>query len=345
MSIYTMEERKRRWVDFLDMKSPVKQVFLVEYYDEGTPARPMLWRDKKKERIEWAWQMYNQMLEHVQWLRDDSLPFLDNLTGTEIFAEAFGCKVHRPSDNNPFALAMIHSAAEVSKVKVPRLEDSSLVLLFEIADELQARAGKGALLKPPDMQSPIDIASLIWDKNDFYIALIEEPEAVKELAGKVKELLTAFLDEWFRRYGTEFIAHFPNYYMPKGITLSEDEVGVINGDMFMEFCLPELSDLSERYGGIGMHCCANAQHQWENFKKIPNLRLLNFVQPEEVLRDAYQCFADHVPQMHSWNGNGESWTWPQSYPKGAHVVLQTRANTKDEALFLSEKLWKACGRE
>ena len=38
----------------------------------------------------------------------------------------------------------------------------------------------------------------------------------------VKELMFEFLDEWFRRYGPSFMAHYPAYYMPNGITMSED---------------------------------------------------------------------------------------------------------------------------
>lgn len=55
----------------------------------------------------------------------------------------------------------------------------------------------------PDVQTPMDIAALIWDKNYFFAAMIEEPEAVKELAHKVSRLYFAFFDEWFRRYGAE----------------------------------------------------------------------------------------------------------------------------------------------
>ena len=88
---------------------------------------------------------------------------------------------------------------------------------------------------------------------------MESPQAVKELADKVKQLLTAFLDEWFRRYGREHIAHHPDYFMDGGWTVSEDEAGVVNQEMFAEFFLPELNALSDRYGGIGIHCCANSR--------------------------------------------------------------------------------------
>ena len=76
--------------------------------------------------------------------------------------------------------------------------------------------------------------------------------------GLTGEILTAFLDEWFARYGDEYIAHHPDYYMSKGMTLSEDEIGACGTDVFESMFLPELVSLSEYYGGIGIHCCGPA---------------------------------------------------------------------------------------
>ena len=338
-----VRERVQRWRDFLSPGKPSSHLFRMNYAPDNI-ERPLPWPDKKAERIEWAWRTYERHLSRAAWLRDDSVPCLFPYTGTEIFAEAFGCQVHRPTDNMPFALPRIRRAEEVARLPVPEVSATPLAMLFEIADELRRRAGDGALMKLVDVQSPMDIASLIWDKNSFYVALAEEPEAVRELAAKVKELLVAFLDEWFARYGTEFIAHYPDYYMPQGITLSEDEVGVVSREMFVEMFLPELAELSDRYGGIGVHCCANARHQWDGIARIPNLKVLNLVQPPGELRDAYAFFARRTAQFHSWFGDGPAWTWPALYPEGARVVMEVSANSRDEALELSERLWAACGR-
>ncbi len=266
-------------------------------------------------------------------------------TGTEIFAEAFGCKVHRPENAMPFALPLISSASQVAGLKVPELSTSSLAYLFDIGDELRRRAGDDALMRIVDVQSPMDIAALIWNKSDFYVAMIDSPEAVRELAHKVSDLLTSFLDEWFSRYGREFMGHFPNYYVPYGVTLSEDEVGVVNAEIFEQLFLPELSMLSERYGALGMHCCANSRHQWEGFLHIPNLRLLNLAQPQEIMDEAYEFFAPHVVQMHTGYVVDPVWSWPAKKPAGSRIVIEVTATTRDEALELSDKLWTATGRE
>ena len=37
------------------------------------------------------------------------------------------------------------------------------------------------------------------------------------------------------------------------------------GEKIDEFCLPELIELSNTFGGVGLHCCANAQHQFAQY--------------------------------------------------------------------------------
>jgi len=341
MSPDTLAQRKARWCAHLDGQPG--HLFTINFTPDA-PAWVWPWPSLRRERLNSAWEQYAHQRERMDWLRDDTIPHLALHTGTEIFAEAFGCRVVRPEDNMPFALPLITDASEVAGVRVPELSASSLAYLFDMMDELRQRAGDDAVMKLVDIQSPMDIAALIWDKNDFYPAMLEAPEAVHELAAKVAQFQVTFLDEWFARYGRELVAHYPTYYLPFGLTLSEDEVGVVNTAMFVEFFLPELEALSQRYGALGMHCCADAVHQWDNFLRIPNLRVLNFVQPEEVVRSAFRYFAGNVVQMHCWSGDGPCETWPAQYPAGSRFIIEASAATREEALALSEQLWTACGR-
>jgi hypothetical protein len=337
MTTNIISARKERWLRAYAQQEGPGRLFLINYAPDARP-RPWPWPTNIPERIEYAWQEYERACARAEWLDDDALPCLHVFTGTEIFAEAFGCPIHRADDNMPFAMPLIHDASEVGRLRVPEISNSTLAPFFDIADELRRRGGADALLKIIDLQSPLDIAALIWDKNDFYMAMVESPEAVQELAGKVTELLTAFLDTWFARYGKEFIAHFPAYYMPAGITLSVDEVGVVNAEMFDEFFLPELAALSARYGAIGIHCCANSRHQWENFLRVPDLRVLNICQPEDVTRESWSFFASHLWQMPGRAESGPAWTWPDQYPGNARMIMEIPAASREEAVEIVERL-------
>lgn len=293
-----IEKRKQNWVDFYDLCSPVNRLLVVDY-TKDFPQPPPLWWEKQKEREEWAYLRYMMQLENMEKLCDNTVPYLSMITGTEIFAEAFGCKVHKPDNNTPFALPLIKNVSEWYKIKVPKYEDTKLVNLFEMADHLKARAGKDALLSLPDIQTPVDVAALIWEKSDFYASMFEEEEAVKELSCMIKEFMFSFLDEWFRRYGKEHIAHYPEYYMPYGITISEDEIGIVSSDMYKEYFREELHEFAAHYGAIGIHCCAASDHQWDNLKEVPNLKVLNFVRNEEDTKKAVKFFGDVTAQYHT----------------------------------------------
>jgi hypothetical protein len=351
--VSSIDARKKRWNDFMVMDGENRFMVVVDF-EGNIPPRPPLWPDKKRERIDWVIKRYEDLSQRAQWLNDDMIPHIDMLTGTEIFAEAFGCKVYRPEGEMPFARPLVHNAAEAIKLKIPEVENSSLSQLFEIADGIKAATGGNGVMRLPDIQSPMDIAALIWDKNDFYAALLEEPEAVKELAGKVLSLLTAFLDKWFDRYGHDFIAHFPFYYMASGLTLSEDECGSVSPGIFKEFFLPELSLLSQRYGCLGMHCCADSRHQWDHFLQIPNLKFLNLIQPGEIVNEAVTFFAGHLAQDHSEVVNRSkkeryfkgrpAWEWPKMVPNGVHMVLHAAVSTREEAIDMCNRFNDACGR-
>jgi len=334
-----LEEKKRRHINFYDPRSDTKRLFHIHTAkDREANPQPMVWKENRQKRVDWAAKNYEVSMNKLSWLNDDFIPFASCTTGTEIFAEAFGCEVVKPADTNPFAIPFITKSSEISKLKIPKLEDSPLYELFGMADELRAKCGADALLGLPDVQTPMDIAALIWDKNYLFIAMVEEPEAVKELAHKISVLYCAFFDEWFNRYGKEFIAHHPDYYMPAGLTVSEDEIGSVGAEIYDELFLPELNNISNRYGGIGIHCCANASHQWAGLKKINGLKLLNLAQPHDTIVESSKFFAGHTAMYPSWDGVGDRETWFSQLDADAHVLLDFTVPGDDEAKTLCEKI-------
>ena len=328
-----LDRRIERWRRVYEPDSAPMALYTIDWYDGVAP--PAILEDNLVERRENALRRYEIEVDRLDWLCDDTIPCLWPRTGTQQFAEAFGCDVHYYKENtNPAARPLIETIEEAAALKTPPWADTPLAEIFETADWLRERAGADALMRTPDIQSPMDVAALIWEKMTFFPALITDPEAVLELIDKTMALITEFLDDWFERYGAAHVAHFPAYYMEGGLTLSEDEIGMISPEMFDQFCLPSLTSLSERYGGIGIHCCADSRHQWDNFAKVPGLRLLNLSQPKDTIDEAYEHFADVCVQMH----NGQGVIWTNDRPKRTRVVLQANARDRDHAMELADKM-------
>lgn len=232
---------------------------------------------------DWVPDIAEHYATQVGWLEeldDDTVPVAHLTTGTHLYAAAFGCPVHEYEDTNPAALPIVTCATEADAIPEPDLWSCpGLVRVFELGHAVQAELGEDVWLGPPDIQTGFDTAALIWDKSDFYAALIAEPAAVHRLVGKCARLLSSFLAELRREFPRMVPAHCPRLWAPPdlGWWVSNDECGAFGTEVFREFCLPEMVELSERFGSFGMHCCADAEHQFPAFREIPNFYAFNRV--------------------------------------------------------------------
>jgi hypothetical protein len=228
-------------------------------------------------------QVHHQAVKYHRQVGDDGLPVLRLETGTHIFAAAFGSPVKVFPNTNPCALPWIGSVDDLDRVPdVDVFSSPILMRVFELARILRKQLGNEVTLGPCDLQSGFDTACLVFDKAEMFMAMHggdEERAAVKRLTGKCARTLKQFLTEFRREFGEVSPCHCPGTWVPSqlGPWLSNDECGAMSTATFEEFCLPELVDLAETFGGLGMHCCADAEHQFASFKKIPGFYGFNRV--------------------------------------------------------------------
>ena len=340
--IKTIEDRKQKWMRFLNGGGDERTMYIIEAHGDGGAApgpRPLPKPWLIKERIDWAYENYNMQMEKAEWLADDALPALSPYTGTEIFAEAFGCAVHYPDNDMPFALPKYAAAKDARSLKLPGVHDTPLTNIFEIARRLRQKAGSGAVMQLPDIQSPADIAALILNKEEFYVAMAEDPQLILDMIGKAERLLCEFLDEWFSEFGRSYIAHYPPYYMEGGVTLSEDEVGAFGRPMFDAYVLDTLNGLSEKYGGIGIHCCAHSEHQWDNFKKVKGLKLLNLNNRIDFIKRYVNYFSGFTAMwpIDNLQPSDKDPAWLADCPPGARVVLTYKSPSRSAAMETAKR--------
>jgi hypothetical protein len=225
---------------------------------------------------------YTRQVRMLEALGDDAVPCAPLGTGTHIYAAAFGCRVHTYPDNNPAAVPMLRTAAEADALATPDIWKSpTLYRVFEMAEATRKELGKDIPPGCPDAQSGFDTACLVWKKEDLFCAMMDprEKESVNRLTQKCSDLLKTFHQELVRQFPTINPCHCPPVWTPPGHgpQVSNDECGSMSVAAFEEFCLPELIDLSETFGDISMHCCADAEHQFPSFRKIPNFYAFNRV--------------------------------------------------------------------
>lgn len=270
-------------------RPPLLPVFEGPDNEYTTSGRPV------QEWVPWAIENYRRKLRMLEEVASDEVPTCDLSTGTQIYAAAFGCPVKCYDDNNPCALPLVSTAEETDRLEEPDLWKSpSLYRVFELADALRSELGPDVPLGPPDKQTGFDTACLIWDKVGIYTAMVmdEEKDAVKRLTAKCTRLLIRFLKELRKEFSTMSLRGCPGVWTPPDMPpwYSNDECGAFGTGLFEEFCLPELVELSEAFGGLGMHCCADAEHQFPSFRKIPGFYAFNRV----AAKQGYAPIIEHL---------------------------------------------------
>ncbi|MCC7492336.1 MAG: hypothetical protein IT204_08330 [Fimbriimonadaceae bacterium] len=289
---------------------------------------------------DWAEQSYLGMLTQHEQLDDQSVPYASLWTGTELFAAAFGCALHVYDDSPPAARPLVTTAGAADRLPQPSIDQPPLDRIWQLGDELRRRLGPQAILGVPDIQSPFDIAALIWNKQDLFLALYESPEAVDLLAAKCERLLSEFLRAFRERYGAVNYCHCPNAWAPPelGCWLSEDEAGCFGTAMFERFCLPTLTNLSQRFGGLFMHCCATADHQYDNFRRIPHLRGLNRVYQEPGAGPAITAFAGETVLIQAWQSEADYQRMLALAQPGSRFLFNLPHLPRDEAQRTIDRL-------
>ena len=162
------------------------------------------WSISDEPIVKWrdlALRRYEAQLEYHERLGDDSVPYVVVNTNTGIFSAAFGCPVHvYDEDTNAASVPIVRTPAEADELPEPSLEMPTLRRVLEFARMMLDEVGPEVPIAVPDIQSPFDIAAMVWHKEDFFVALATEPDAAKRLVGKAERLLTRFLGKYLDEF-------------------------------------------------------------------------------------------------------------------------------------------------
>jgi hypothetical protein len=299
-----------------------------------------------KDWLPWALRNFEARVKWHEAIGDDAVPYVALTTGTAIFAACFGCAVQLYDGAPPAARPLVFAAEEADALPVPDLGARPLARVFEFARLVREAVGPGIPIGVPDLQSPFDIAALVWRKQDLFVAMHQQPDAVKRLVDKCLSLLKNFLSAFKREFPNFNPIHCPNHWAPPelGCALSEDEAGSLSTPMFEEFCLPSLVDLSETFGGIFIHCCATADHQYQSFKKIPNLRGMNRVFQAPGPRPAIEAFSGRTVLVTAWAQPEEVYKLLEMARPDTRFLFNMAAQPIEESKRIFDRLRARCPR-
>lgn len=312
--------------------------------DVTTSARPVA------EWVPWVAENHRRLAARLALVQDDAVPTASIATGTHIFAQAMGCGVHVFPDNNPCAKPMVSTAAEADALPEPDLWRTPVFeRIFELAHLVRRELGPDVPLGPCDMQSGFDTACLVWDKTEMSMAMTDDDgrAAVARLTGKCARLLQTFLRAWRDEFPDCSPCHCPRCWTPPelGPWVSNDECGGVSPRTFRELIMPELVELSQTWGGLGMHCCACAEHQFPAFNEIPGFYAFNRVPAKKGMDPVLQHFAGPRAPVHvlAWLPEAEIVRLVGSAAPGTRFIFENSGCSDAEAQAWLERMHRLRG--
>lgn len=288
---------------------------------------------------------YAQEIRDLESVGDDRVPAAKLWTGSQIYAEAFGCEVHIYPSDPPASKPLVESPEEADQIQEPDMWNCpNIMRIFEFARKLLSELGPETPLAPPDMQSGFDIACQIWNKEQLFYALVEDKDAVHRLSEKCARFFKKVQQELRKEFPTMHPNHCPMNWTPPelGVWISNDECGVMSNKMFREFMLPEIKDLSETFGGIGMHCCASAEHQFPIFNEIPGWYAFNRVPAQKGIETILDHFSGPQAPVHclAWMDDEKTDWLIRNAAEGTRFIFTFFGTVEDQKRWFDDKMQK-----
>lgn len=154
-----------------------------------------------------------------------------------------------------------------------------------------------------DIQGPLNTAALLWQQEDFLVAMLTEPEIVHELLEQVTEHIIQTIKAMIQKIRLISGPMWPFIYLPPdiGVGITEDYMPLISPELYKEFGIPYLERISQVFGGIFIHCCGRYAHHIDNLKKSRiNILGMEFHYPYTMPETLFQAFgssAIFVPML------------------------------------------------
>lgn len=267
---------------------------------------------------------------------DDFVYALRPYTGVGFFAAPFGCVTEFPAVGDPQTHPVIRSIEEVDRLR-PNVAWADLVrLALDKIRYFLDQTGGALPIMFPDLQSPIDVATIVMDYTEFMCALTTDPvrahrllamitDVILEVMGKVRELLPR-------------MPPTTHWWLPRGIRLSDDLMAVVSPEHYRTFAMPYNNRLSDAFGGLFLHSCGNPLATVDVVREYRGLMGLDFW--EVTIRDFQERGGDFpcscpvvVDPWHNLDRRATRTRAEQTNEAALKDLIQLKHHMKSPVLF------------
>jgi hypothetical protein len=263
-----MEKNYKRFLQNSSWEIPVIQSF---------PSREQFsWACRNKES---SLEAQLQSLTEMTMLKTDlAFLYLEPWHGVGVYATAYGCKYEWVPGQAPQTRPVYQSLDEIDDIKKPDIAScDEMLAVLDMIRYFKEKTGGELDISLTDTQSPNDTGSLLVETTEFLTATIEEPERLDPLLQSITDLICQFSDEQKNIIGERFAK--PGHIMisstgNSGLSISDDNMAFLSPQSYTNTCLRYNNILSDYFGGLAVHTCGNAIH---NFPILLQTRGLTMV--------------------------------------------------------------------
>ena len=148
-----------------------------------------------------------------------------------------------------------------------------------------------------DVQSPLNAASGLVDTNNFYLGIVDAPEAFQQLLVTAADLTGAFLRSQQALIGDTLV--FPGHGFAssqsfRGLGMSADNMVMLSPRQYGRYEVPILPELGKEFGGVAFHSCGDWSRKIPVVKKIKDLVMVDaaFSQETDPSPNPPEAFAE-----------------------------------------------------
>ncbi len=216
--------------------------------------------------------------------------------GTVSTAAYWGGRVYRPDGGCVWIDPIIYATADVSKMKAiaSNLGDNQKMLDFY--NIVKRKLNTDSLpCTTFDIQGPLNTLSLMWEQQDFMMAMYDYPDTVHEALDLVTTHLIEVIKTSHNMNPSIESPLWPYIWLPKdiGIGITEDYMPLLSPELYKNFGLPYVRRFADEFGGLFIHCCGQFSHHIDNLVNSGiNIIGMEFVYPNLDIERLFKTFGD-----------------------------------------------------
>jgi uroporphyrinogen-III decarboxylase len=294
-------------------------------------------------------------LEKSMLFNADVPNFLEPWYGIGTIASAYGNNYVWTDGNAPAIQSKFNSIDEVLNFTPQNVANTNIGKHTLDMIEYFIEKTKGKLpMSLTDTQSPLNMVGHLMPLDQFFFALMTEPEKVLKLFDILADLSIAFNIEQLQRIGDAMV--YPGHGFASsgtwnGLGMSDDNAIMISPEQYLELAVPSVEKICNPLGGPVFHSCGDWSNWIDAVLKIKNIRMADGAfspetDPGAITNlEAYQRFAGTGIVLNA-RIVGDLKTIEEQvkrlWKSGMKLVVVTYCETPDEQARAYDKIHEIC---